>query len=553
MQNGRLFELLYFLMEHGGATTAELAQRLEVSERTIRRDIDALSASGIPVYAERGRSGGIRLMERFVLSKALLSEREQDEILCALQTFRATGAPADSRLLPHLSVLFHRAAVDWIDADFSDWGAGSERQTLFALLKQAILEQQVLTFQYYGQSGQMTCRTVEPARLQFKGISWYLQAWCRTRQAFRIFKLDRMKQVCLLNEPCGVHGAPPPIDHTENDLPLLRLRLRFAPSVAFRVYDEFDPATVTSAPDGSLLADLEWPVETWGVGYLLSFGSNVEVIEPPAVRRLLQQETEKILALYKNPDIPCPQSDVILKPSNYKEESVMNYEIVTLPAKKIVCLQVHTGNDDPACAEKIGTLWKRLMVDGEYKKLSAQEGQPCYGLYTNYTMDHHSYDALAGFESAVCPEGFTEVEIPAGRYARFCFRGDVQTSTMDKWKEIWAVPLPRAFTVDFEEYRNCDENDQADICIYIALADICQSCGMPMTKPEQYGTEADGSLSRTYCTYCYQNGSFTTDCSMEEMIELNLKYAPDIYPDPDEARKQMKAYFPSLLRWQKNK
>ena len=151
MQSGRLFEILYILLERGGATIPDLACQLEVSERTIRRDIDALSAAGVPVYAARGRRGGVRLMDGFVLSKSLLSAREQDEILYALQTLRATGAVQDGALLTRLSALFRREAVSWIDADFSDWGDSGERRALFELLKSSILERRVLAFDYYGQ------------------------------------------------------------------------------------------------------------------------------------------------------------------------------------------------------------------------------------------------------------------------------------------------------------------------------------------------------------------------------------------------------------------
>ena len=78
MKNGRLFEILYLLVEKRAVTAGELAQRLEVSERTIYRDIDALSAAGIPVYAQKGKGGGIRLMDQFVLDRALLSQEQQD-------------------------------------------------------------------------------------------------------------------------------------------------------------------------------------------------------------------------------------------------------------------------------------------------------------------------------------------------------------------------------------------------------------------------------------------------------------------------------------------
>lgn len=307
MQSGRLFEILYILLERGGATVGELAAQLEVSERTIRRDIDALSASGVPVYAARGRRGGVRLLEGFVLSKSLLSAREQDEILYALQTLRATGAVQDGTLLTRLSALFRREAVDWIDADFSDWGDTGERRALFDLLKAAILERCVLDFDYYGQNGQATHRTAEPVKLRFKGISWYLQAWCREKQGFRTFKLSRMENVRLLEERFVPRDAPPALDGTGTaSVPTTGIVVRFSPVVAFRVYDEFDRANITPQPDGSLLVQTEWPVGAWGAGYLLSYGSHAEILHPPALRRHVAAEAKKIMALYQNADGRCP-------------------------------------------------------------------------------------------------------------------------------------------------------------------------------------------------------------------------------------------------------
>ena len=95
MKNSRLFEILYLLVEKRAVTAGELARRLEVSERTIYRDVDALSAAGIPVFTQKGQGGGIRLMDQFVLDKALLSQAQQDEILFALQAVLATGGAAE--------------------------------------------------------------------------------------------------------------------------------------------------------------------------------------------------------------------------------------------------------------------------------------------------------------------------------------------------------------------------------------------------------------------------------------------------------------------------
>ena len=79
MQPQRLFEIVYLLMDRGTSTTAELAAKLEVSERTVRRDVDALSAAGVPVYMTRGKGGGVHLMDGYVLDRSVLSEREQGE------------------------------------------------------------------------------------------------------------------------------------------------------------------------------------------------------------------------------------------------------------------------------------------------------------------------------------------------------------------------------------------------------------------------------------------------------------------------------------------
>ena len=83
MQTGRLFSILYLLMEHGNMTAKQLAERFEVSPRTIYRDIDLLSGAGIPIYASKGKGGGIQLLSHFVLDRSLLSSEEQDEILFA--------------------------------------------------------------------------------------------------------------------------------------------------------------------------------------------------------------------------------------------------------------------------------------------------------------------------------------------------------------------------------------------------------------------------------------------------------------------------------------
>lgn len=299
MQSGRLFRLLYLLLEGENWTVRRLSERLEASERTIRRDLDALSAAGIPVYTVQGRGGGVRLLPGFVLDRSLLSGQEQDTILYGLQTLHATGMDATDDLLRELSRLFRReTAKRWIDADFSPWNGGIDR-ALFDLLREAILHHIPICFDYYSAEGETTSRTIEPIQLSFKGMAWYIQGWCRLREDFRTFKLNRMDAVTLCE---GEHFTPrelPPLpDQIVLGTNMTSVVVRFAPEIAYRVYDEFDRARIVPQPDGSLIVHTDWPLGLWGVSYLLSYGSTAEVIQPEALRRALAQEAKKIAAQY---------------------------------------------------------------------------------------------------------------------------------------------------------------------------------------------------------------------------------------------------------------
>ncbi|WP_300802526.1 WYL domain-containing protein [uncultured Acetatifactor sp.] len=194
----RQLEMVYILMNKGSVTAEELAERFEVSTRTVYRDIDSLSMAGIPVYANRGKGGGIRLMEHFVLDRRLLSKEEQGRILAALASLRETGASQDIRILEKLETFFKAESLDWVAIDFSDWSG--RRGELYGQIKEAILGRHVMAFDYYGQYGDMMRREVEPIQLLFKEYTWYVRAYCRIRGAMRLFKVLRMKRVEVLEE-----------------------------------------------------------------------------------------------------------------------------------------------------------------------------------------------------------------------------------------------------------------------------------------------------------------------------------------------------------------
>lgn len=298
MQSGRLFEIVYLLLERGQLTARELAARFEVSERTIYRDIEALSMSGVPVYCAKGRGGGIRLMEGFVLERSLLSESQQEDILLALQSLGAAHYGDMQQILSRLGALFHKENLGWLQVDFSPWGSGPQAQQTFEQLKKAVAGRRVIEFDYCASSGQRTHRQAEGLQLRFKDKGWYLWAYCRRRQEPRLFRVSRIKNLRLLDETFERRDLPPEEQQQEYG-DMICLRLRVGREMAYRLYDEFDEACIRENEDGSFEASVSMPESGWVYGYVLSFGPYAEVLAPPEVRDNLAGLLQEMKNLYE--------------------------------------------------------------------------------------------------------------------------------------------------------------------------------------------------------------------------------------------------------------
>lgn len=291
MQINRLFEIVYILLDKKTITAKELSKRFEVSMRTIYRDIDTLSAAGIPIYTSKGKGGGISILADFVLNKSLLSEQEQNEILSSLQSLNAVKVPDSNIVLNKLSVLFNKQGPNWIDVDFSRWGSDSSEREKFTLLKTGILNQRLVAFDYFSSYGEKSVRTVEPLKLLFKGQSWYLYGFCRTKHDFRIFKITRIKNLCCLTEnfkrdpPTDIWGKP------EAYLPrMITLVLRIEARMAYRLYDEFSQECIVKNADGSFTATATFPEDEWVYSYILSYGDYAEVLAPKHIREIIKSK-----------------------------------------------------------------------------------------------------------------------------------------------------------------------------------------------------------------------------------------------------------------------
>ncbi len=312
----RLLSIIYILMNKGTITAAELAKRFEVSVRTIYRDIETLSMAGIPVYTVKGKNSGIRLTEQFVLNKMLVSKKEQQQILAALHSLKETGAQEETAILVKLGDFFMEKPESWVAIDFSDWSG--RRKELFNQIRDAILNRYVIQFDYYGQYGDMAHRCVEPIQLLFKEYTWYVRAYCRTKQDMRLFKVMRMKRVEVLEETFplknieALRQQPEDISMMETPAPSTahcteipsvygpapEITLWIDKKEAYRIYDRFEEEEITVLPDGNFTVCLNCYVDDWIYGMVLSFGPSAQILAPEWMRSEMRRRIDAMRKLY---------------------------------------------------------------------------------------------------------------------------------------------------------------------------------------------------------------------------------------------------------------
>jgi predicted DNA-binding transcriptional regulator YafY len=206
MKADRLLSTLLLLQAHGRLTGREVARRLEVSMRTVHRDMDALSAAGVPVFALRGSQGGWQLDEGWRTQVPGLDETELRALLMAAP--RALGdvrlaAAAESALGKLMAALpeamRERAASirQRLHVDTAGWRGAGENLDLLPVVQDAVARDRKLSIRYWKANRELVERTVDPLGLVAKGMSWYLFA--RTPHGFRTYRVSRMAEAKLLD------------------------------------------------------------------------------------------------------------------------------------------------------------------------------------------------------------------------------------------------------------------------------------------------------------------------------------------------------------------
>ena len=224
MKMERLIGILSILLQREKVTAPELAEQFEVSRRTIQRDIESLCRAGIPISTAQGAGGGISIMEGYRVDRTVLTAPEMQAILAGLRSLDSvSGTRRYAQLMEKLSAgtggLVPGGAHMLID--LSSWYKTSLPPKI-ELIQSAIEQHRAIRFTYFSPKGESK-RTVEPFYLVFHWSTWYVWGWCRMREDFRMFKLNRMTDLTA-GEPFEPRSAPLPDLEPERIFPSIRSR-----------------------------------------------------------------------------------------------------------------------------------------------------------------------------------------------------------------------------------------------------------------------------------------------------------------------------------------
>ncbi len=302
-----MFGILFTLLTKRKISAGELAQRYEVSVRTIYRYVDEMTVAGIPFDVARGSKGGISIPDSFKLPKGLFTREEYartTEAMLAMlsQTHDPVLEGAYGKLTAQSKIeKFDTALSGNILVDSGTWGDERKFSDKLTLISRAIEECEAVSISYFDRAGEATKRIIHPHLLIYKQNIWYVWAFCTLRGEFRTFRIGRMRSI---NGTGETFERKP---FRREDIPLNFWRNERVTEVKLKIAFEKLPYAEDwlgvdniYKQDGEYFAELVLPDDEALVGNLMSAGAGITVISPPALAERIKKEAEKISASYGN-------------------------------------------------------------------------------------------------------------------------------------------------------------------------------------------------------------------------------------------------------------
>lgn len=309
MKTDRLVSIIMMLLDKERIGAQELADRFEVSPRTIYRDIETINMAGIPVRSTPGVGGGFEIMQEYKVDKNVFSAADLSAILMGLSSL--SGMVRGNELVNALAKVKRFIPADrakeielkanQIYIDLSPWMGNRNIQPYLERVKTALQESRLLSFEYADRFGNKTVRTVEPYQIVLKGSHWYFQGYCHKREDFRLFRLSRISNLQMTRETFSPRDYQKPVLDFGDILKTMQttIKLRVQKSAMDRLLDYC--TCEQAVPDGEEHYIVNFPFieNEYYYDILISFGDQCECLEPQRVHAEMKRRIQNMAALYE--------------------------------------------------------------------------------------------------------------------------------------------------------------------------------------------------------------------------------------------------------------
>ncbi|EQC2291685.1 TPA: helix-turn-helix transcriptional regulator [Listeria innocua] len=310
MKVDRLMSIVLILLDKERISAQELADRFEVSLRTIYRDIDAIDLAGVPIRSTPGVGGGFEIMPDYKMDSKVFSTADLSAILMGLSSL--SNMVCGDELINALAKIKSFIPADrakeielkanQIYIDLSQWTGNNNIQPHVEIIKVALQENKLLTFEYIAHQGNKTVRIVEPYQLVMKSSHWYLYGYCQNRNDFRLFRLSRMSGLQILEDTFTLRDFQKPQLEMEDIVAIMQIeiKIRIHQSIIDRVLDYCSYENFY--PDGEEHYIVSFPFieNEYHYDILLSFGDKCECLEPLHVREKMKRRIYDIVSIYES-------------------------------------------------------------------------------------------------------------------------------------------------------------------------------------------------------------------------------------------------------------
>lgn len=310
MKINRIITIIMVLLQREKISGKELAEKLNVSLRTIYRDIQVIEGAGIPIITYQGSAGGISILKNYKISKGLFTK---EDVIVLLKGLNLLSSPVlkeseNLRTLEKIKSFLSEQELDEVTnnlnqliVDLSPWFSKQNIDNKISIIRLALKEQLLLSFDYLSIRNKQATRLIEPYKLIFKEKEWYLQAFCLTKNDFRVFKLSKMSNIRKTNTKFIRQTTPKAFSlfQTEMKKKIFKIKLLIDESLLERILDFCDEKDIKKLNEQQYLVNFDFIDDDHSYGILLSLGHQCICLEPKHIRHELVERAEKIIKSYK--------------------------------------------------------------------------------------------------------------------------------------------------------------------------------------------------------------------------------------------------------------